>query len=136
MLEAASFLSKNSEASIYPTWLGAHDFPHEIDRSQYIDDILTEQLPKVAEQGIAKWCDVFCEDGAFSVDESREILDAGKSLGFKLKIHADEFGCRTDVLEALSELEFTVMRYPGGNFVSNYHWRDGVGTVTERPTPR
>ena len=51
-------------------------------------------------------------------------------------IHADEFGCRTDVLEALGELEFTVMRYPGGNFVSNYHWRDGVGPVTERPTRR
>jgi len=51
-------------------------------------------------------------------------------------IHADEHGCRTDVLAALAELEFTVMRYPGGNFVSNYHWRDGVGPVDMRPTRR
>jgi len=51
-------------------------------------------------------------------------------------VHADESGCRTDVLAALDELDFTVMRYPGGNFVSNYHWRDGVGPVGSRPTRR
>jgi len=50
--------------------------------------------------------------------------------------HADEYGCRSDVLSALDALEFTVMRYPGGNFVSNYHWRDGVGPAQERPTRR
>lgn len=50
--------------------------------------------------------------------------------------HADEHGCRSDVLAALDELEFTVMRYPGGNFVSNYHWRDGVGPVENRPVRR
>ena len=50
--------------------------------------------------------------------------------------HADEYGCRSDVLSALDELDFTVMRYPGGNFVSNYHWQDGVGPVQERPTRR
>ena len=50
--------------------------------------------------------------------------------------HADKFGCRIDVLAALAELEFTVMRYPGGNFVSNYHWRDGVGPVETRPIRR
>ncbi|MCP3910233.1 MAG: alpha-N-arabinofuranosidase [Actinomycetia bacterium] len=50
--------------------------------------------------------------------------------------HADEHGCRRDVLEALDRLGFTVMRYPGGNFVSNYHWTDGVGPTAERPTVR
>lgn len=50
--------------------------------------------------------------------------------------HADEYGCRSDVLSALAELDFTVMRYPGGNFVSNYHWRDGVGTGAARPVRR
>ena len=49
---------------------------------------------------------------------------------------ADEWGCRTDVLAALRELDFTVMRYPGGNFVSNYHWTDGIGPVESRPTRR
>ncbi len=50
--------------------------------------------------------------------------------------HADPFGCRTDVLEQLQRLEMTTMRYPGGNFVSGYHWRDGVGPVEQRPTVR
>jgi alpha-N-arabinofuranosidase len=50
--------------------------------------------------------------------------------------HADEHGCRTDVLAALAELRLSVMRYPGGNFASGYHWRDGVGPVDQRPTVR
>ena len=47
--------------------------------------------------------------------------------------HADPFGCRTDVLHALRDLKFTTMRYPGGNFVSGYHWEDAVGPKSERP---
>ncbi|MCB1016709.1 MAG: hypothetical protein KDB10_16590, partial [Acidimicrobiales bacterium] len=47
--------------------------------------------------------------------------------------HADEHGCRTDVLDALRELSFTAVRYPGGNFVSGYDWRDGVGPRDQRP---
>jgi alpha-N-arabinofuranosidase len=47
--------------------------------------------------------------------------------------HADEHGCRTDVLDALRRLRFTAMRYPGGNFVSGYHWQDAVGPRSERP---
>lgn len=50
--------------------------------------------------------------------------------------HADEDGCRRDVLDALGRLDLTVMRYPGGNFASGYHWRDGVGPRSERPTVR
>jgi alpha-N-arabinofuranosidase len=50
--------------------------------------------------------------------------------------HADAEGCRSDVLAALRTLDMTVMRYPGGNFVSGYHWRDGVGPRAERPRVR
>ncbi len=50
--------------------------------------------------------------------------------------HADEDGCRTDVMAALDRLKMTAMRYPGGNFVSGYHWEDGVGPRDERPTMR
>jgi alpha-N-arabinofuranosidase len=50
--------------------------------------------------------------------------------------HADEDGFRTDVLDALRRLRYTVMRYPGGNFVSGYHWMDGVGPRAQRPTVR
>ena len=51
-------------------------------------------------------------------------------------IHADESGCRTDVLDALRRLKFTAMRYPGGNFVSGYHWQDAVGPREKRPVTR
>ena len=47
--------------------------------------------------------------------------------------HADSHGFRTDVLDALAQLRFTAMRYPGGNFVSGYDWRDGVGPRERRP---
>lgn len=50
--------------------------------------------------------------------------------------HADEHGCRADVLDALRALRMTAMRYPGGNFVSGYHWRDGIGPTADRPTVR
>jgi len=50
--------------------------------------------------------------------------------------HADERGFRWDVLDALKRLKFTAMRYPGGNFVSGYHWIDGVGPKKDRPTTR
>src|SRR5512143_3574631 len=50
--------------------------------------------------------------------------------------HADEAGCRKDVCSALTRLKMTAMRYPGGNFVSGYHWRDGVGPEGRRPTVR
>ena len=49
---------------------------------------------------------------------------------------ADERGMRTDVIAALAELELTIVRYPGGNFTSGYHWQDGVGPKTSRPTVR
>lgn len=50
--------------------------------------------------------------------------------------HADDDGMRTDVIDALAELEMTIVRYPGGNFTSGYHWEDGVGPTDERPTVR
>ena len=50
--------------------------------------------------------------------------------------HADDMGCRTDVLDALRRLKFTAMRYPGGNFVSGYHWQDAVGPREKRPLTR
>ena len=50
--------------------------------------------------------------------------------------HADEHGNRADVLDALDRLKMTAMRWPGGNFVSGYHWRDGIGPVGQRPVVR
>ena len=91
LLEAAQVLSKKSEISIFPTWLGAHDFPHGKDRSQYIDELLNDQLPKVADQGIAKWCDVFCEEGWYDIGETESIVNHAKEFGLESRLHVDEF---------------------------------------------
>src|SRR4030095_8776946 len=58
---------------------------------KYIDLVIGEMIPAVARQGLAEWCDVFCEEGVFTANESREILQAGRHEGMKLRIHADEF---------------------------------------------
>ncbi len=91
LLEAAHVLTKKSKISIFPTWLGAHDFPYGIDRTQYIDELLNEQLPKVAEQGFAKWCDVFCEEGWYDIGETESIVNRAKEFGLESRLHVDEF---------------------------------------------
>jgi len=91
LLEAASIISRNSDVAIFPTWLGAHDFPSDMNRSQYIDELLSDQLPKVANQGIAKWCDVFCEEGWYNIDETENIVKHASEFGLKSRLHVDEF---------------------------------------------
>ena len=88
-LRVANWLKSLNLADVVVTFMGAHAFPEGLDKYEYVSEIV-RMLPLVKE--LAEYCDVFCEEGAFTVDESREILNAAKSLGFKLKIHADEFG--------------------------------------------
>ncbi len=78
---------------IIPTFMGAHAFPHEFadDHDGYVDLICNEMIPAAAEQGIAKYCDVFCENGYFTVEQSRRILETGKAYGLIPRLHADEF---------------------------------------------
>lgn len=75
-----------------PTFLGAHEIPDEFlgRPSAYADLVIHEMLPRVANPPIAKFCDVFTEPGVFSIEESRRILSAARSLGFGLRIHADQ----------------------------------------------
>jgi imidazolonepropionase len=80
---------------IVATWLGAHEIPHEYRasdslRADYLDMLVTEMLPKVREQGIARFADVFCEPGVFTIDETRRILEASRKAGLGIKLHADE----------------------------------------------
>ena len=77
--------------SIDPTWMGAHDVPSETTHAQYVEALISEQLPAVIEQGIARSADVFCEPGWFSVEESEDLLKASKSAGLGLRMHVDEF---------------------------------------------
>jgi imidazolonepropionase len=74
------------------TFMGAHAIPPEYKdkNDEYVSLVINEMIPAVAEQNLAEFCDVFCEQGVFSVEQSREILEAAKSKGMKLKVHADE----------------------------------------------
>jgi imidazolonepropionase len=88
-------LAERLPMRIVATWLGAHEIPHEFRtsderRREFIDLLLNSQLPKVAEQRVARFADVFCEPGVFTLEETRQILDASRKAGLGVKLHADE----------------------------------------------
>jgi imidazolonepropionase len=93
MLRAIRRLQEESDVDVIATFLGAHEFPPEFrnDRERYVDIVCEEMIPAVAEQGLAEFCDVFCEKGVFTADQSTRILEKGIEQGLKPKIHADEF---------------------------------------------
>ena len=85
-------LNDRHPMDIVPTFMGAHLVPAEYkqNREEYIRLVCEEMMPAVKEQGIAKFCDVFCEADTFTVEESRKVLEAGQKYGLRSKIHADE----------------------------------------------
>lgn len=85
-------LSRNHPIDLVHTFLGAHAIPIEYknNNEKYIDILVNEMMPKIRELELAEFCDVFCEEGVFSIDESKIILSKAKEMGYKLKIHADE----------------------------------------------
>lgn len=91
-LEVMKQLNKEHPVEIVSTFLGAHAVPNEYKGKdeEYIDFMLEKVLPKVVKDNLAEFCDVFCEEGVFSVEQSRRILLKAKELGMKLKLHADE----------------------------------------------
>ncbi|MCK5459076.1 MAG: imidazolonepropionase, partial [Thermoplasmatales archaeon] len=88
ILEVQKQLQKLHPIDIVSTFLGAHAIPKELGSDEYVDQIIDKMLPKT--KGLARFCDVFCEKGVFTVDQSRRILEAGKEYGLTPKIHADE----------------------------------------------
>jgi imidazolonepropionase len=91
-LEAVADLSAEGPLELVPTFLGAHAVPAEFraDRSAYVRLLLDDMLPEVARGRLAEFCDVFCEAGVFSVEESDRVLRRARDLGLRLKLHADE----------------------------------------------
>jgi imidazolonepropionase len=92
MLRVIRRLDEETPLRYVPTFLGAHTVPDEFkdNRAAYVDLIVNEMIPRVAQDGLARFCDVFCETGAFDVDESRRILQAARAHGMKLRVHADQ----------------------------------------------
>jgi imidazolonepropionase len=99
-LRAIQHLNRTHIIDIVPTFLGAHDIPGEFAsrRADYVACIVNEMIPRVAAEDLAEWCDVFCDVGYFTPDESIAILEAGRRAGLKARIHADQLatsgGCR------------------------------------------
>ena len=92
MLRVLEALRNKLPSEFVSTFLGAHAIPPEYeDRvDDYVGLVKNKMIPAVAKQNLAEFCDVFCEEGVFSVEQSREILQAAKAKGMKLKVHADE----------------------------------------------
>lgn len=92
-LRAIRRASAEHPVDLVPTLLAAHEIPPEYrqDRGRYVDLICEEIVPATAEEGLARFCDVFCEKGVFSAEESRRVLEAGARHGLSPRLHADEF---------------------------------------------
>ncbi len=92
MLRAIKRLDEDHPVDLVPTFLGAHALPPEYkdDREGFISLLCDKVIPEVAGQDLAEYCDVFCEKGVFTAEETRRILLAGQRHGLKSKIHADE----------------------------------------------
>ncbi len=105
-LEVIQRVSQNHSIDIIPTFMGAHAFPPEYsgNHDAYVDLICNEMIPAVSEQGIAKYCDVFCEEGYFDLDQTSRILKTGKNYDLIPRIHADEFR-DSGAAELAAELE-------------------------------
>jgi imidazolonepropionase len=91
-LRVMGALNQEHDIDIVPTYMGAHAVPPEYSRrsDDYMEFMIETVMSAVAEQGIAEFCDVFCEKGIFSIEQTRRILQAASALGMKPKIHADE----------------------------------------------
>ena len=98
ILEAIKIVNNSGRAQIIPTFIGAHAIPVEYknNKNKYINIIISEMIPYIAENSLAGFIDVFCEEGVYTPDETQRILKAGIDAGLKAKIHADEIkaiGC-------------------------------------------
>lgn len=92
ILRAIKLLNSQNPLRYVATFLGAHDIPPEYKsrREQYVSLLVDEMLPRVAEEKLAEYCDVFCEEKAFTTDESWQILSAARCHGLGLRMHADQ----------------------------------------------
>ncbi|MFC3478886.1 imidazolonepropionase [Halobacterium litoreum] len=91
MLDAIEAAAADHPVDVVGTFMGAHATPDGRDPADYVDEVIEDQIPRAAEQGVAEFCDVFCEEDVFTVEQSRRILEAGREHGLAPKIHAEEF---------------------------------------------
>jgi len=110
MLRVIRQLKEMSDVTIKATFLGAHALPPEFkeDRIAYIDLIVNEMLPRIADEGLADYCDVFCEKVAFTPTETERIIEAGLKHGLRPKIHTNQFNCMGGIQAAIKHNALSV----------------------------
>lgn len=103
MLRVARKLGENFPVPVKTTFLGAHAFPEKYknDHPGYVKQIITEMLPRIAEEHLADYVDVFCEKGYFTVGEMEEILEAADKYSFKSKLHVNQFNSLGAIAKAI-----------------------------------
>jgi imidazolonepropionase len=83
-------LNDQTPLELVPTFLGAHAVPHELKADEYSELVIREMLPRITSEGLAEFCDVFCERGYFDIETSRDIFAEAKNLGLHLRGHVDQ----------------------------------------------
>jgi len=154
MLRVIRKLKENSSIEIKASFLGAHAIPmiYKENRKAYIDMIINEMLPQVAHEGLADYCDVFCDKGFYTVEETDRILKAAASYGLKAKIHANELAISggvqvgiannaisVDHLEAIGDEEIQALKnantiptvLPSCSFFLNIHYAPARKMIDE-----
>jgi imidazolonepropionase len=109
LLKALQILNEEHPLDIVSTFLGAHAIPLEYKDNPdgYVELIISDMIPKIAKEGLAEFCDVFCEKGIFSIEQSRKILKTALRYGLKPQIHIDEI---TDTNGALLAAELKAIQ--------------------------
>ncbi|MAM29303.1 MAG: imidazolonepropionase [Flavobacteriaceae bacterium] len=125
MLRVAKKLEEKYPVAVKTTFLGAHAVPNEFkgNKAGYLNHIITDMLPKVANEKLADYVDIFCEEGYFSVEDTHQLLGAANSYGFVPKIHVNQFNAiggvkagvvhdalSVDHLEVLTEADIEVLQ--------------------------
>jgi imidazolonepropionase len=90
LLEVVARADARHPVDVVATFMGAHAVPDDRDVDEYVESVVEDQLPAVADQGVAEFCDVFCEEGFFDVAQSRWVLREGEANGLTPKVHAEE----------------------------------------------
>ncbi len=160
MLDAIAALAVEHPIDLIPTFLGAHVVPTEYQgrADAYVNLVVEEMLPTIAQSKIENqkskiFCDVFCDDGAFTLDQTRRILTRARELGFGLRIHADEFAnlgaatlaaelgaasadhlmvTRRDEMRAMAQANVVAVLLPGTTFgLGKTNFADGRAFIEE-----
>ncbi len=131
ILKVARRLGETTPVDIVPTFLGAHEVPAGREKSDYLDEVCHTMIPYVAKNRLAEFCDVFCEKGVYSIEESERVLLEGRKHGLLPKIHADQMtsGGGAELAARLGAISADHLDYTGPAGLETLSRQGVVGVV-------